>query len=116
MLHGVEVVDDGAPPEIKEVLTAATIASPIPLPVVDTRQRMLNRYPLPQLSSPVRSELAFAQILQQAFVRMNVDTAAGGTGCAALPERADLALLFREVHGCIETEGDGLPCSSARSC
>jgi hypothetical protein len=101
-----KIVDDGAATEVEEVLAGATVAGTASLPPVDVRESMLNRHPLPQLRSALRCQLPSAQLLEETFIWMDMDAATAGTGGAALPERTDLALVLREVHGRPRPERD----------
>lgn len=101
-----EVVDDGAAAEVEEVLAGATVSSTSSLPAADMSQGVLDWDPLPQFGSAVGCELPLARLLEESFIRMNVDTAAGGTGGAAVPQGTDLALILREVDGLTELKGD----------
>ncbi len=106
MLHGMQVVDDSAAPEFKEVLAADAVASPTPLPAADMCEGMLYRHALPQLGSALWCQLPFTQLLEESLIGMDVNAAAGGAGGTPLPQRRDLARVFWEVHGCIRMEGD----------
>lgn len=101
-----EVVEDGAAAKIKEVLAGATVASAVSLPAADVGQAMLDRHSFPQLGSTLRRQLSFAQLLQEPFIRVDVDAAAMGARRAACPEGTDLALLLGEVHGAPDLEGN----------
>src|SRR5579859_2934255 len=106
MPHGVQVVDDRTAPEVEEVLAAAAVASAPSLPAADVGEGVLHRHALSELGSALWCQLPFPEFLQQAFVGMDVHAATGGTGGTLLPQRAELTLLLRGVHGCVETEGD----------
>ena len=52
-----QIVDDGTPTQIEEILAQAAIACAASLPVTDVGQGMLNRHPLTQFAA---SLLGFA--------------------------------------------------------
>src|SRR5215475_3693532 len=73
--------------QIKDVFPDPAVAGAAALPVPNMRQGMFHGHALAQLRSPLRRALAFAQLLQQGFIGMNADAAAGGAGGAALAQR-----------------------------
>jgi len=85
VLHGMKVVDDSAAAEVEKVLAGATVASTSSLPSTNMGQGMLDWYSLPQFCPALWRQLSLAQLLEESFIWVNVDTAAGGTGGAASP-------------------------------
>ena len=57
----VEVVDDGDPPQVEEVLAGAAVAGAASLPVADVGQGVLDLDTFAQFRPPVRGLLALAQ-------------------------------------------------------
>jgi hypothetical protein len=88
----VEVIDDDSTPQIEEVLATPPVAGSVASPLANVCQGMLDWRSLPQLDPAVRYELSFPQFLQEPFIRMDADTAAGGTGGAALAQGTDRTL------------------------
>ena len=79
-----QVLHDGATPQVKQVLADASIARPTPLPVADVGQSMLHRHPFAQLGASQSGQLALPQLLKQSFIGMDADAAAvrtAGTTC-----------------------------------
>lgn len=74
-----QVMNDGATTQIKEILAHPTRACSVTLPLPTVREEVLDRDPLPQLRSPDRRLLPLAQLLQQAFIGMDGSTAPVGT-------------------------------------
>src|SRR5437899_2378496 len=72
----VQVMDYRCPPQIKQVLPLAQIASAVTLPLADVGQAMFHRNSLAQLGSSVRRQLPLAHLLQQTLVGMNTDAPA----------------------------------------
>jgi hypothetical protein len=58
--QNVQIVDDGAPPQIEEILAKSPIACTSSLPLTHMSQGMLNRYPFTQFVPSLRSLLALA--------------------------------------------------------
>src|SRR5215510_10704757 len=80
-------MNDGTSSQIKHILPDTTVTCSAALPTAHVCQRMFDGYTLPQLRSSLWRLLAFPQLLQQGFIRMNADAASGGAGGAAVPQR-----------------------------
>jgi hypothetical protein len=59
-----QVVNDGAAPQIKEMLAAAAVASTMSLPATNVCEGVFHRYPLSQLGSALWCQLPFTQLLE----------------------------------------------------
>jgi hypothetical protein len=105
-----EIVDDGAATQVKEVLAAPTIAGAPPLPVTDMRQGMFDGDALPELGASSGRELALAPFSQEAFIGVKMDTAPARTGRTARAEGTGSTGGGREVDSA--AWGDGVKGSS----
>jgi hypothetical protein len=93
----VQIVDDGAPTQIEEILAQAAIPGTSSLPLTYMSQGMLDRDPFAQFGSSLRRVLALTQLDEQGFIGMNADTTAFDTGRALLFERTLCTDLFRKM-------------------
>jgi hypothetical protein len=82
-----QIMHNCTAPQIKHILPDATVAGATALPAPHMCQGMFHGYALAQLRPPLRRALAFTQLLQQGFIGMNADAAAGGAGGTASPQR-----------------------------
>jgi len=71
-----QVVDDGTAPQVEEVLVGATIASTAASPAADMGQSIFNRDAFSQLRSALRCQLPLPELIEEALIGMDVDTAA----------------------------------------
>src|SRR5579859_2284659 len=83
-----QVLHDGAAPQVKQVLADPALARTTPLPVSDMGQPMLHRDALTQLGTPQRGQLPLAQLPKQSLIRVDGDAAPMGAGRTALAQRA----------------------------
>ena len=81
-----QIMHDRTAPQIKHILPDATVAGAATLPTSNVRQGMFDGHTLPQLRPSLRRLLAFPQLLQQGFIRMNTDAAARRARGTALPQ------------------------------
>src|SRR5262249_3920890 len=82
-----QIMHDRTTPQIKHILPDAPVTRSAALPMSHVCQGMLYGHALAQLGPSLRRLLAFPQLLQQGFIRMNADTASRGAGGAAVPQR-----------------------------
>ena len=86
MRQDMQVLDDGTPPEVEEVLALAGIASAIALPMADVRQIVFDGHALAQLGPAGRGQLTLTQFLEQTLIGMDRDAA---SACAVSADRRD---------------------------
>src|SRR5437764_15276084 len=106
-----QVVDNAGAAQVEEVLAHTAVAGTITLPVPDMGQGMLRRDALAQPGPPRGRQLALAQLLQQAFIRVDGHAASTFTGGAAVAQRSRGALFPTDVN---HTYGLELPYYAAR--
>src|SRR5690348_1044563 len=92
-----EVLDNGTPPQVKQVLADTAIAGAPPLPASDMGQHMLYHDALAQLGTPQRGQLPLSQLPEQSLIRVDGDTAPVDTGRTALVQRAGCTGGCRKV-------------------
>src|SRR6266508_5528696 len=92
-------------PQIKQVLAFAPVAGALTLPPPDVRQAVLYRDPLAQLGPSLRAQLPFAQLREQAFVRVNAHRSPGFAAAAALAQGAAATALRTKLDVRARREG-----------
>jgi len=80
-------------PHIKQILAFAPVAGAVTLPLPDVRQAMLHCDPFTQFGPSLCGQLPFAQLFEQAFVRVNAHRSADFATGAALPQGAATTTL-----------------------
>ena len=80
-------MNDSTPSQIKDILPYSTVAGASALPMPNVCQGMFHCYTLTQFCPPLRRLLAFPQLSQQGFVRMNTDAPARDARGTPRPQR-----------------------------
>ena len=95
------IMHDSTSLQIKHILSNATVAGAAPLVHGYMRQGMFDGHALPQLHPSLRRLLAFPQLLQQGFIRMNTDAAARGAARAQSYAFPRVLALHKKMYDCL---------------